>query len=353
MSTTDTPFGTIRPTPADEKEKRMEDEDDGICPVADEKQKKEEEMKGGIGGRENEGEEKRGEEDEEEQKQEGAEERDDSKEEANDEEVFRRPRRGKWMRAPRMPSKAEKKRHSVTHWPYAPWCKWCVMGRAVSSPHRYQASRREIGSTPTIGIDYCFPWGQSKGDEEEKEATVLVAKEITSGAVLPSIAPAKGAAFTEVISSLSGWMDELGFPKFILRCDQESSIKAVQSDVKEQLQKELKERKGDRIVIPENAPVGDSQGNGLAESGVKEVEGYIRTHTAELEEMTGLKFKSKSSVIAWLVRHVGTLISRVKIQSHSGMTAYEYIKGKTSVAPMMTFGESVLCKVENKRGGER
>ena len=47
---------------------------------------------------------------------------------------------------PRRPTKEERRRHNIHHWPYRSWCKWCVVGRGISSPHRARSSEdREFG----------------------------------------------------------------------------------------------------------------------------------------------------------------------------------------------------------------
>ena len=32
---------------------------------------------------------------------------------------------------PGSPSLADRAAHEIAHWPYRPWCEWCVRGRAV------------------------------------------------------------------------------------------------------------------------------------------------------------------------------------------------------------------------------
>ena len=53
------------------------------------------------------------------------------------------------------PAKAEVEEHEKTHLPFRSWCKACVKGRGVASPH----ARRDGVNTgvPHIDIDYCFP----------------------------------------------------------------------------------------------------------------------------------------------------------------------------------------------------
>ena len=56
-------------------------------------------------------------------------------EEAEDEEV-EEGRRPKIQCSPHRPTQADIAEHECTHWPFRSWCRHCVRGRAVSSPHK-------------------------------------------------------------------------------------------------------------------------------------------------------------------------------------------------------------------------
>ena len=56
---------------------------------------------------------------------------------------------------PELPSDEMVRRHSLTHTPYADWCRYCVIGRGQESHHR--RSQNEIDdATPVLALDYCF-----------------------------------------------------------------------------------------------------------------------------------------------------------------------------------------------------
>ena len=38
--------------------------------------------------------------------------------------------------SPKTPSEAERRRHELTHLPYASWCPFCVAGKRANSHHR-------------------------------------------------------------------------------------------------------------------------------------------------------------------------------------------------------------------------
>ena len=56
-------------------------------------------------------------------------------------------RRPKPVARPYTPTRTEVYEHEVTHLPYRNWCKHCVRGRGVSSPHQKPDKRENIGIT--------------------------------------------------------------------------------------------------------------------------------------------------------------------------------------------------------------
>eukprot|EP00972_Heterocapsa_arctica_P050800 7467099-Heterocapsa_arctica.AAC.1 len=54
--------------------------------------------------------------------------------------TMRRGRRDP-VRPAKAPSAEERRRHEVTHLPFAPWCLSCIGGRAKDAVHRRQPQR--------------------------------------------------------------------------------------------------------------------------------------------------------------------------------------------------------------------
>ena len=72
---------------------------------------------------------------------------------------------------PGKPTRKEIEDHLPLHWPFRSWCRHCVLGRAVSSPHRARTEvDREFAREriPTISMDHCFLG--SAEDEESAHA---------------------------------------------------------------------------------------------------------------------------------------------------------------------------------------
>ena len=57
------------------------------------------------------------------------------------------------LRSPKVPTIAERERHSLTHLPYQSWCPYCVAGKRPNSPHRRLKASLEI---PMLSGDYGY-----------------------------------------------------------------------------------------------------------------------------------------------------------------------------------------------------
>ena len=67
----------------------------------------------------------------------------------------------KVKRSPANPTKAQVEEHECTHIDFQPWCRHCVRGRGVSSPHKDSSSRAE-DEVPLVSFDYAFPAGSTR-----------------------------------------------------------------------------------------------------------------------------------------------------------------------------------------------
>ena len=57
------------------------------------------------------------------------------------------------LAAPRTPTKTEREEHDVSHVPYRPWCRCCVMGRGLERRHLTQSGDRD-NDRPRV---FCRP----------------------------------------------------------------------------------------------------------------------------------------------------------------------------------------------------
>ena len=65
------------------------------------------------------------------------------------------------------PTKEERLAHELTHWPYRPWCEWCVRGRAVGPNARSIPADKKTALIPKTHMDYAFLQDEVIEDKSE------------------------------------------------------------------------------------------------------------------------------------------------------------------------------------------
>ena len=120
----------------------------------------------------------------------------------------------------------------------------------------------------------------------------------------------------------------------ILKCDNESSVKALRDAVGKLL--------GGRVV-PENPPKGESASNGRVEEAGRTVRGYARVLLSQLEEKANIKLDSADVILQWLVRWSALLPSRF-LMGKDNKTPYERRRGRRCDIKTEKFGEKIYDK---------
>ena len=261
------------------------------------------------------------------------------------------------MKSPAAPTRAEREEHEVTHMPYRTWCPHCVRGRGNNQPHvRQEAKDPNKVAVPTVALDYGFmrtKQGRRTDAErcmlgEEHMSPMLVLKESRHGLVKAMVVPAKGNAHTWIAKRCYQWIEGLGYPKVIIKSDNEPSIVALVKDIMacraEHRTTEVQDEAEEQTImdmIPENSEVGESQSNGMVERAVGSIEGMVRTLKSALEDRIGEKIAPTSNALKWLVEHAAYIYNRHKV-GPDGKTPYERWKSKQARRPLCEFGEKVL-----------
>ena len=242
-------------------------------------------------------------------------------------------RRAKGVTDVKKPSRNEVDQHELTHLPFKSWCRHCVRGRGVRSPHRAKTDEDdEDERVPTISIDYGFLTDEPEDGSGQVGITLLVGRCSKTKATVRMVVPSKGAGDGKVSDRLAKWIETLGHKKFVYKAGQEPSIADVWNLVKESRRFEM---------IPEDAEVGQSQTNGSVENAIREIKGMTTTLKSNLEERIRGKIPLEHPMMQWLVEYAGTVISRYKT-GVDGETAYERIKRKKVAKPVVPIGERVL-----------
>ena len=112
---------------------------------------------------------------------------------------------------PGRPTREEFLYHRCTHWPFRAWCKHCVRGQPIASPHRSKKEeKREFlgeGRVPTISLDNSF-----LGSEKEAAAgTNLLMIYDDHSESLFAVALASKESHDWLAELVKSIIDELGF----------------------------------------------------------------------------------------------------------------------------------------------
>ena len=92
---------------------------------------------------------------------------------------------------PGKPTRKEIEEHLPTHWPFRSWCRHCVRGRGVASPHKSRSQEdKEFsqGLIPTISMDYRFLCSEKSEDMGHGNPFMIVYDNQTEGIFAISMA---------------------------------------------------------------------------------------------------------------------------------------------------------------------
>ena len=144
---------------------------------------------------------------------------------------------------PRLPTKAERQVHELTHWPYEDWCMQCVAARGKADPHRRSAEdelRMEAQSEyPVVSLDYAFTRGLTEPTEGDKEDLRLYGGDVRGGvalvvtddwcrSVLALPVPGKGRAHAKYLAEqIIRYISACGFSTCIVKADAEPATRLL------------------------------------------------------------------------------------------------------------------------------
>lgn len=176
---------------------------------------------------------------------------------------------------PPLPHPSVRRRHRLTHMPYASLCKHYVEGRRNNSAHK--AIRDRTRTVPCLHLVYCF----LRDSKDTDDVTVAVGKFEPSQATFACGTDSKGAdAYT--VSRLKDFVKAQGADHFVYRTDQENSMKVCLDEGLRRLNRTAEEAK---TAVPEHSAVRESQSNGITERHVQKFEDLLRTHKPRRSEV--------------------------------------------------------------------
>ena len=257
-----------------------------------------------------------------------------------DAEVDEEMRKPKPAARPYTPTRAEVYEHEVTHLPYRSWCKHCVYGRGVSSPHVKPDKKEKIGIT--ISMDYCFMNGEE--DDDPSLPGVLIIWD-DNHECLWALPVEKKGPVEWVVKWIVEKLDNVGYrgEHVTVKSDQEPAIMALKTAV-------AAKRVG--VTTPIDSPVRESQSNGAVEQAVRRWQGQLRTIKGHYEENMGIKLPVAHPLMGWLVLWAGEILLKYKVRE-SGRTAYENMTGHRVKHPVVMFGETLHFKLKQHESRRR
>ena len=247
---------------------------------------------------------------------------------------------------PGAPSKRMIDIHREDHIPYRCWCEHCVRGRGHGEVHK----SGDEGRVPTVSFDYLIV--TKNGDYKRKEEVtdkyevlmkILIVKDSRSKAIFAHVVPQKGVGEDRfAVECLRKDILWLGYPRVLLKSDNEPAIKSLLSDVL----KGVRIDSGDQAA-EKGVPPYDSKANGDAENAVKQVQGMVRTLKSCLESRLGTQIPTTHAVMWWMVRHAAWLLL-VRRRGRDGRTPYEWSRGRPFNKRVAALGEVCLFKFPRK-----
>ena len=143
----------------------------------------------------------------------------------------------------------EHREHMTTHRLHRPWCKFCVMGCGVNSPHRRSDVQDDLEGVLHVSMDFGF-FGEK--ESEEQMTLLLVIRERRHTMTWAMLVLRKGTEFPWIAKRAAKFVDQIGHNRVTLKLHNEPAIEALARDIA-QVRKEGKQ------TVPERPPVGERE----------------------------------------------------------------------------------------------
>ena len=146
-------------------------------------------------------------------------------------------------------ARAGREEHEVSHVPYRPLCRLCVMERGLERRHMTQTGDRD-DDRPRVSADCGYLSGDS--------TPLLIAKDRRTGMVFAAAVSMKGGGDPHAARLLAKWIDGVGSREVTIRTDGEPSICEL-------VRRSRELRAEGATTVDEISPPEDSAANGVAE----------------------------------------------------------------------------------------
>ena len=228
---------------------------------------------------------------------------------------------------PKLPTKAERRLHEVTHLPFRPWCDVCVLNK--SKNNHQKPVRPELDaqrSHPTVQLD-C---GVIVGD-----VTMLVMVDVWTRYV--EAVPLRKTT-RSVSEAALAFLGNLGHLETVeLVSDQEKVLMAGL-----ELAKMTRERMGLTTILTAGKAFQKGR-TAIAERAIQTVRSQQKTLSAHVAEHAQVALPNDHPLHGWAARHAAWLLCRFQMHSTTKSTPYQLLFGRPYRGKVCAFGSMVYC----------
>lgn len=234
---------------------------------------------------------------------------------------------------PRQPSDRERSLHSLTHEPFQPWCKFCVMCRSKSDPMKSSKPEENAERTkPCIQVDYFY--GEGGGHGADSKPMLLMVDSWTRFVHVEVLKSKTSRATGEAISRFVGMLSYVE-PIDIAGDNEPSLVTGLE------MCKQIRATMGLQTNILLN-PNYSKQRTAIAERMVQTIRNLGKTLVAQVEDSIGCTLEGTHPLIYWAMSHASWIYNRFHVHATMKVTPYQVLHGRPYRGKITLFGQVVF-----------
>ncbi|CAE7194541.1 unnamed protein product [Symbiodinium sp. CCMP2592] len=220
------------------------------------------------------------------------------------------------------PTAEQKRRHELSHVPYADWCPHCVKFRAKADKH--VSSKPELRDDSVCSFDFAYTGRSSPAEFEgasKDKLVCLVIKDSHTGAMHAVPTPAKGGpiAFKYLVAEVCRFLNYCGHESVTIRSDGEPACLALQQGIKA-----FRTKMGLRTHLEQTEP-GDHQSN-ASEQAIDSIRQLAGCILDQFEERAQTTVGAMHPMHGYAWRHAAWL--HMRMSRHNDLSAFQVINGR-------------------------
>ena len=228
---------------------------------------------------------------------------------------------------PKLPTKAERRLHEVTHLPFRPWCDVCVLNKSKDNHQKSTKPEDDAQrSHPTVQMD-C---GVIIGD-----VTMLVLVDVWTRYVEAVPLKKTTRSVSEAVLSFLGTLGHLETVELV--SDQEKVLMAGL-----ELVKMTREKMGLNTILTTGKAFQKGR-TAIAERAIQTVRAQQKTLSAHVRERAQVALPDDHPIHGWAARHAAWLLCRFQMHSTTKSTPFQLLFGRPYKGKICSFGSTVYC----------